>query len=231
MPRSRRKDSERPLLATFLSISFVLGALLGAVIATTWVQGLPALQLSPGEAYTRSITIVGIDKTTGQGRLATLVVELRAGTGRLMIAVPPYENEDTQKAALGARTAAERETGWSLGQVDIIISVENLAAETIIAGPSASAAAAVLIVATVNTSKNRTPNQVRQDVVVSASINKVGKLEPVGQITEKYQTVRKAGIYSLFVVAQDQRGYLPNYPGVSVERARNLSELISKVLW
>lgn len=54
---------------------------------------------------------------------------------------------------------------------------------------------------------------------MSAAINMVEKLEPVGQITEKYQTVRAAGIYLLFVTAQDQPGNLPNYPGISVERA------------
>lgn len=230
-----KKGNERPLLATFLAVSFVLGALLGAVIASTWIQGVPSLQLSEGEVYIRSITIVGVDKTTGEGRLATLTVELRAGSGRLMIAPPPYENEDTQAAALKARKAADQEItqrlNLNLDESDVIISIENLSDETTIAGPSASASVAVLIVAAVNASEGETPNQVRQDVVVSASINEVGRLEPVGEIAQKYQAVRDAGTYTCFVVAEDQPGNLPNYPGISVVKIRNLSDLVDEVLW
>ncbi|MDI6884430.1 MAG: hypothetical protein QMD00_04825 [Hadesarchaea archaeon] len=231
MPRSRRRDSERPLVGTFMVISFVLGALLGAVIATTWVQGLPVLQFSEGENYARSITIVGIDKSTGEGRLATITVELRGGTGRLLIAVPPYENEDTQKAALDARTAAGSKAGWGLKQTDVIISIENLSTETTIAGPSSSAAVAVLIVAAINAKDNKPLSMVHQNVVVSAAIDSTGRLKPVGDIAEKYRAVRAAEGYSVFVVAQDQPGHLPDYPDISVERASDLDELASIVLW
>ncbi len=230
MPRSRKRGSERPLLATFLAVSFVLGVLLGAVLASTWIQGLPTLQLSPGEAYTSSITIVGVDKATGEGRLATLTVELRAGIGRLLVSVPPYENEDTQQAALDAKTAAASVTGYNFSQVDIIISIENLSSETTIAGPATSAAVAVLIVAAARARDNVKPNEVRQGVVISASINAVGKLQPVGEIQEKYQTVSGVEGYSLFVIAEDQPGNLPNYPGISVQRVRNLSDLAGVVL-
>lgn len=230
MARSRKKGSKKSLFATFLATSFILGVLLGAVLASVWIQGAPVLQLSPGEAYTRSITIVGIDKNTGQGRLAVLTVELRAGSGRLAIAVPPYENEDTQKATLDARSAAELVSNRNLDQVDIIISIENIDPQTTITGPSSSAAIAVLMVATIRASEDTSPNMVRQDVVVSASIDSTGRLEPVGEIAEKYQTVRAAGGYSLFVVAQTQSGYLPDYPDISAGRALNLDKLASLVL-
>ncbi len=230
MARSKKRSKERSLFATFLATSFILGALLGAVLASTWIQGAPVLQLSPGETYTRSITIVGIDKNTGQGRLAVLTVELRTGSGYLAIAIPPYENEDTQKAAVDARNAAELAVNRDLSQVDIIISIENIEPETTITGPSSSAAMAVLMVATIRASENTSPNMICQDAVVSAAIGSTGRLEPVGEIAEKYQTVRGAGIYSLFVVAQTQSGYLPDYPDISVERALNLEKLVSIVL-
>lgn len=229
MARSGRKR-RRGSLAAFLATSFVLGVILGAVLTSIWIRGAPVLHLSPGEYYTRSITIVGIDKNTGQGELAVIKVELGNGSGRIAIAVPPYENEDTQKAALDAKRAAELATNTDLGQVDIIISVENISAGTTIAGPSASASVAVLIVAAVNAYENRAPNQVRQDAVVSAFINSTGRLEPVGEIAEKYQTVRNAGSYSLFVVAETQPEHLPDYPDISFERARNLGELADIIL-
>lgn len=115
--------------------------------------------------------IVGIDKNTGQGRLAVLTVELMTGSGRLAIAVPPYENEDTQKAALDARDAAELALNRNLGQVDIVISVENISPETTITGPSSGAAMALLMIAAASASENTSPNMVRQDAVISASID------------------------------------------------------------
>lgn len=229
MARSKH-EGKKPLFATFLVTSFVLGALLGAVLTSIWIRGAPLLQLSPGETYTQSITIVGIDKNTGEGRLAVLRIELRAGSGHLAISVPPYENEDTQRAAVNAKKAAELMTGMNLSQVDITITVENISPETLVTGPSSSAAMAVLMVATIRASENMTPNIVRQDVVISASIDSTGRLKPVGEIAKKYQTVRSAGGYSLFVIAQTQLESLPDYPDISVKRTRDLNELASLVL-
>ncbi|RLG56611.1 MAG: hypothetical protein DRN83_03680 [Hadesarchaea archaeon] len=230
MTTSKSRSGKNLLLSTFIAISFVLGTLLGAVLASIWIEGAPLLQLSPEEAYTRSITIVGIDKTTGEGRLAVLKVELRNGSGHLSISVPPYENEDTQRAAVNAKKAAEILTNKDLSQVDITITVENISPETLITGPSSSAAMAVLMVAAIRASENSGPNAVRQDVVVSASVSSTGVLEPVGEIIKKYQTVREAGEYSLFVIAATQLEHLHDYPGISVERARNLDQLAKLVL-
>lgn len=230
MARSKKPNRERPLLATLLTISFIFGVLLGVIISFTWIGGAPVLQLSPDEVYTSSITIVGIDKNTGEGMLAVLTVELRPGSGRLTIAVPPYENEDTQEAALDARNAAELTVNKSLSQVDIVIVIENIAPETTMTGPSASAAIAVLIVATINANENTTPCTVRQDAVVSAAIDSTGRLKPVGEIVEKYQTVAETGDLTLFVVARNQSGNLGGYPSLSVERALNLNELVDIIL-
>ncbi len=230
MARRRARRRERSYLASLLATSFFLGLLLGAVLISAWVSELPALQLAEGENYTRSITIVGIEKTTGEGMLATLKVGLMAGQGRLLMSVPPWENEDTQQSFLDARDAAEHwsilETGQSLEQVDVIVSLENLSEETTIAGPSASAAMAVALVAMIRASENIEPNQVREDAVVSASIDSTGVLMPVGGINTKYEKVR-AGGFSLFIVASSQGGRLPNYPDIQVEKVRNLHELVT----
>ena len=231
MARRRARRRERSFLASFLAISFLLGLLLGAVLVSTWMSELPALQLADGENYTRSITIVGIEKSTGEGMLATLRVGLITGQGRLLIDVPPWENEDTQQSFFDARDAAEHwsilETSQSLEQVDVIVSLENLSEETTIAGPSASAAMAVALVAMIRASENIEPNQVREDAVVSASIGSTGVLMPVGGIKTKYEKVR-AGGFSFFIVASTQGGPLPNYPDIQVEKVRNLHELVTR---
>ncbi len=229
MARSSRKRRRNPL-AAFLATSFVLGVILGAVLTSIWIRGAPVLHFLPGENYTRSITIVYVNDTE-HGGLAVIKVELRSGSGRIAIAVPPYENEDTQEAALYAKEAAETYAYIDLSQTDIIISIEDVAPGTTIAGPSASAAVAVLIVAAVNAKENTTPNQVLQGAVISAAINWNGRLEFVGKIAEKYQTVRNAVRYSLFVIAETQDlENLRIYPDLSVKRARNLEELVDIIL-
>ncbi|MEW6592092.1 MAG: hypothetical protein AB1305_00145 [Candidatus Hadarchaeota archaeon] len=227
MARKKKKDIVTPLLA----ISFTLGMLLGLTVAAIWIQGYPALQLSGDSSYTRSITIVGVDKSTGRGQLANLSVEVRSGSGRLLIEVPPYENEDTQQAARDARAAASLYTGRNLNTVDIVVSIDNIGPLTTIAGPSASAAAAVLMVASINAAENRTPNIVNQGAVVTASIDSTGVLKIVGEVPEKYSSVREAGNYSLFVIAKsDPRSY-QYFSDLPIERAGNLAELSGLVLF
>ena len=232
MARRRARRRERSYLASFLATSFLLGLLLGAVLVSAWMSEPPALQFAEDEYYTRSITIVGVEKSTGEGMLATLEVGLMAGQGRLLIDVPPWENEDTQQSFMDARDAAEHwlilETGQSLDMVDVIVSLENLSEETTIAGPSASAAMAVAIVATIRAKNKIGASEIRQDAVVSASINSTGGLKPVGKIRTKYETVQEAGGFSLFIVASTQREHLPSDPSIQVEKTSNLQELVTR---
>lgn len=232
MARRRARRREKSYLTSFLAISFLLGSVLGAVLVSIWMSEPPALQLAEGENYTRSITIVGVEKSTGEGMLATLKVEVMAGQGRLLIDVPPWENEDTQQSFLDARDAAEHwlilETGQSLEQVDVIVSLENLSEETTIAGPSASAAMAVAIVAIIRAKDNIGASEIRQDAVVSASIDSAGGLKPVGNIRTKYETVGEAGGFSLFIVASTQHGQLSSYPSIQVEKISDLRELVTR---
>jgi predicted S18 family serine protease len=221
MGRRRRKG--RPI-KTLLAVSFVLGALLGAVLTSVLMQSRPILELLPGEVYARSITIVGVDER-GNGKLATLKVEIKPGSGRMGVMVPPYENEDAQRAMARAKSAAASEVGYSLDRVDILVSIENLSSETTFSGPSASASIALLILAAIRGKENKVPNLVRQDVVISASINSIGRLEPVGKILQKYQTVREAGSYKIFIVSKYQAEDLNGYSGISIEKVADLKQL------
>jgi len=225
-----RKKSKKSVLPQLMAVAFMLGTLFGVTLAAIWVQGLPVLTLSSGDNYSRSMTIVGVEKSTGQGKLATVTVGFRSGSGRLLVEVPPYENEDTQQAAIDARAAASLYTGKSLSAVDIVVSVENIEATTTIAGPSASSAMAVLMVAVINAADNKTPNLVDQTAVVSASIDSTGRLNPIGGASEKYSAVAVAGGYSKFIVSDGQPDATQTSSSLSVQYALNLQELAGLVL-
>ncbi len=218
-------------LAPFFAIPFALGLLLGFTLASVFVTPLPRLELSSDENYSSSITIVGIDKNTAAGRLGVMKVELKPGSGSVLIKVPPYENEDTQQTAVTAMTAAATFTRKNLDSVDLIVSIENMEFSTTIAGPSAGAAVALLMVSTIRASQDDIPNRVRSGVVISAAIRESGRLSPVGDISEKYNAVREVGGYSTFIVAEEQVGPSTEYSDVAVVRVRNLEDLVSLVLW
>ena len=213
-----------------LAVTFVIGALLGAVLTSILIQGNPSLELAPGDVYRRSTTIVGIDRD-GNGKLATLTVELRPGSGHLALAIPPFENDDSQRSAVTARAAAASEAGYNLDRVDIVVSIDNLTPDTTLSGPSASASIALLIMATIRAKENKTPNLVRADVVISASINSLARLDPVGGIVKKYNALRGSGEHWTFVISKYQAEQLTEYPGISVERADDLRQLAELALW
>jgi predicted S18 family serine protease len=205
--------------------------LLGLTLAAIVIEESPVLSLSEGQSYIGTITIVGVEKTTEQGQLAVVSVELKSGSGDVLIKVPPYENEDTQQAAISAKVAAASLTRRSLSTVDLVVSIENVDTTTTIAGPSASSAVALLMVSVIRASENTTPNRVRENVVVSANIDSGGRLSPVGDIDEKYQTVKESGGYSTFIVAETQAINFNEDPSLEIVHVRNLQALVNLVLW
>ncbi|MDI6820032.1 MAG: hypothetical protein QMC89_03900 [Candidatus Hodarchaeaceae archaeon] len=208
-------------LKGLLVAAFLIGLCLGGTLASSWYATRPPLELAEGGVSARSTAIVGVVKQgRGEGRLATLTVELGLGKGRVLISVPPYENEDTQKSARNAKLAAERETGFDLSSADVVFSIE--ADVEVIAGPSAGGAMGVVLVAAI---ENR---EVRRDAIVSATLDGYGRLGPVGEIDVKLRVAEEAG-FKVFIVASNQTG-VPRAPGIEVRRAKNLHELVELML-
>jgi uncharacterized protein len=220
MDQLKLHEEKRRDLTGLLLLALLIGLCLGAVLAAGWYETRPPLVLAGGEAYARSTAIVGVTKDGKAGELATLTVELRSGSGRVLVSVPPYENEDTQRSARNAKLAAERETNFDLSSVDIIFSIE--AEAEVVTGPSAGAAMAVVLVAAI---ENR---WVREDAITSATIDEYGRLGPVGDIDIKVRAAREAG-FKLFVVSANQTG-VPRISGLEVKRARDLGEAADLML-
>jgi len=227
MDQLKLHEEKRQYLTSLLILAILIGACLGAVLAASWYATRPPLVLGENEVLTRSTTIVGIIRDGGQAELAKLTVELKSGGGRLLISVPPYENEDTQRSARNAKLAAESETGYDLSHIDIIFSIE--AEAEVVTGPSAGTAMAVVLVAAIRAYENEASNEVRQDAVVSATINEYGGLGPVGDISDKINAARDAG-FNLFVVANNQTNIPSGVSGIEIKKAQNLNEAVSLML-
>lgn len=214
--KPKRRD-----LTGLISLALLIGVTLGVVLATGWYSARPPLVLSENELRARSIAIVGVTKEAAPaGELATLTVELRQGNGKVLIGVPPYENEDTQRAARNAVQAAGSETGFDLSSTDVAYSFETTA--EMITGPSAGAAMAVVLVAVIEN------KDVLQGAITSATVDESGRLGPVGDIDVKISAAEQAG-YTLFVVSSNQPG-VPVTSSIQVEKARNLADAANLML-
>jgi predicted S18 family serine protease len=228
MPRARKLMDQVKLckprrrgLAGIISLALLIGVVLGVVLAAGWYSSRPPLVLGQNELRSRSISIVGVTEgASPAGELATLTVELRQGSGRVLIGIPPYENDDTQMAARNAVRAASSETGFDLSNVDVAYSIDSTA--QMITGPSAGTAMAVVLVAVIEN------KDVLQGAITSATCDESGRLGAVGDIDIKISAAEQAG-YTLFVVSNNQPG-VPRTSSIQVEKAGTLAEAAGLML-
>ncbi|MFN4133073.1 MAG: hypothetical protein ACK4GQ_01715 [Candidatus Hadarchaeales archaeon] len=223
----KRKKSP---LAMFTASFFCLGMVIGAIVVASLLESPEELLLLGGGAGRKEITIVGVEQATGKGRLGVLWVEMKEGSGRVLFAVPPFENEDTQKAVMNARAAVEALIGKRLGKVDFVIGLENLGLATSVAGPSMGASVALLMLAAVKEEENLGQSSVRQDTVISAKIDSTGRLGAVGDLKEKYEAVRADGRFTSFIIAETQPVNFTPSQSLPFLRARNLEALAKLAL-
>lgn len=224
MDQLKLPEVRKPRLTGFLALAFVLGVCLGGTLIIGWIREPPFVK--PGES-TRFTTLVGVKEDGNIGILATLTVELKEGRGLVLISADrPYENEDTQRSALVAKRAAEYVMNRSLDRKDVIFVIEDNAER--VAGESAGASMALTLLAAIRAVENVEPNEVRQNVIVSATIDEVGRLGPVDKLSVKIPAARDAG-FEVFVVSDDQRN-VPSVPGITIRRAGTLEELANLML-
>ncbi|HIH17118.1 MAG TPA: hypothetical protein HA252_06970 [Candidatus Diapherotrites archaeon] len=154
--------------------------------------GLPAIQSS---GQTASINIVAVT-SQGGGEVSKGVVELVPGKGRVLINPNPFVEPDTQYSFETAAQVAEGVTGKSLKNVDIIFTVEESKAK-LVGGPSAGAAFTVATIAAVEGRK------VRTDAAITGTMDKTGRIGPIGGVLEKMVAFGELG-GKLFLVPKGQ---------------------------
>jgi predicted S18 family serine protease len=165
---------------------------------------LNSLETGKGLTGESAINVVAVKavktslfETTYTGVTMTCRVELREGSGRVLVNTVPYIGIDLQTSSRTAALVAENLTGAQLGNTDIIITIEAEESVEVVDGPSAGAAITIAIMAAIN---NQTLNQT---VFITGTINPDGTIGMVGGLIEKAEAAASANA-TIFLVPRGQ---------------------------
>jgi len=203
--RARRGAARRLILST-ATLAFIAGAFAGAATLKL-IERSAGLPWSAG-VQESSAKIVAV-RSDGPGIVCNLMARVSPGEGRILADTSPLIGFDFQYAErVAVKVAAEEARGVSLDDdgvglkgADVLYVVsaptEGSVEVQSIDGPSAGAATTVATIAAI---ENRT---IRQDVVITGTIQEDGSIGPVGGIFEKAKAADNAGA-RLFLVPSGQ---------------------------
>lgn len=166
-----------------------------------------AVRLSPFEVSYEGVTMA-------------CKVELKEGSGRVLVNTVPYIGIDLQTSSRTAVLVAENFTGARLGETDVIITIEAEESVEVVDGPSAGAAITIATMAAIN------GHALNETVFITGTINHDGSIGMVGGIIEKAEAAASKG-GTIFLVPEGQSVlivYEPvehsPLPGVTIIRYR-----------
>lgn len=140
-----------------------------------------------------------------EGTLMEIVLEVRPGSGRVLVNTSPKMGVDFQTAARTAVNVVSERLSINMSEYDVIFSVKAKDKIDVVDGPSAGGAMAVLLYSYMSGEK------LRKDVVMTGTINPDGSIGKIGAVFEKGEAVANAGM-KLFLVPKDQKEVLIYHP-------------------
>lgn len=169
-----------------IAVTFTIGVLIGLHVDTTTM-------LYPTNSFAEKKIILAAVNEEGVGVAIPLKVEVKYGSGKVLTDIDKLLFwVDTQQSMQIARDVAKNITGADTAKYDLIYTVESN--ETgIVGGPSAGAS---LTIATIAALSNKT---IRQDVMMTGTINPDGTIGQVGGILEKARAAKDIGA-KIFIV-------------------------------
>lgn len=185
------------LVSILVVFVYLLGIYTPLLIEVQAMQAMETLTELPFDAFAQA-NIVAVTNE-GQGVLNKANVEIREGTGRILISAMPFIEPTTQFSLEIAKEVAEQVTGVSLDNKDVIFFVSETDA-ALIGGPSAGVAFTVATIAAIEGKK------VRDEVTVTGVIRRDGRIGPVGGLVGKLTAAAVNG-NTLFLVPQGQKIY------------------------
>ncbi|MEM2165827.1 MAG: S16 family serine protease [Candidatus Bathyarchaeia archaeon] len=124
-------------------------------------------------------------------------VELKEGSGRVLVNTKPYIGIDLQVSTQVAASVARNITGKDLSGTDIIITIEANEEIYVVDGPSAGAAITIAIIAAIR------GDNLSDKVFITGTISADGTIGMVGGIAEKAEAAALSG-GTIFLVPMGQ---------------------------
>lgn len=158
--------------------------------------------------------ILGVEE--GEGVPMPLETEVKNGRGRILTCVEGNVVIDysVQKAMRFAIKAAERETGVSLADKDVIFKITSDKEKTYIVGESAGAIFALTVIAAI------TSNEINESVVITGTILPSGKIGNVTGVREKAEAAKKVDARLMLVPS----GQKIEINGIEIKEVSNLKD-------
>jgi predicted ATP-dependent protease len=138
--------------------------------------------------YEKRVTLVGA--------MIHVSVEIKPGSGRVLVVTKPLMGVVFQDAANVAVYVAQKKTGIQLSGSDVIFSVTSDVEIPAVDGPSAGALMGIITIAALEN------KSLRQDVTITGSIDKDGRIGEIGGVVEKAIAAKKSG-KSLILIPSD----------------------------
>lgn len=177
----------------FLIFSHLLFFVLGYTLNRSVYSGGDSFVVE--DVITRSGHVVGVSEN-GVGVVGEVVVELRRGSGRVLVSANPLVSVDLQRSVEKAVSVAEELTGKDFSKLDFVVSFNNVSS-SIVSGGSGGALVSALVVCAV---QNCTVND---SVVVTGTVERGGLVGEVGGVLEKMVAVGSGG-FKKFVIPESQ---------------------------
>jgi hypothetical protein len=121
------------------------------------------------------------------GVMLNISAEVKPGRGRVLVDTQPLMGLVFQDAANTAVFVAQNRTGVSLAGSDVIFSISAPGQVPAVDGPSAGALMTLLAISAID------GKPLREDVTLTGTIDKEGKVGAIGGIPEKAQAAKDAG--------------------------------------
>jgi uncharacterized protein len=143
-----------------------------------------------------------------QGTVMDITVDIRDGRGLVLVNTEVPTGVDFQTSARTAVKVAQSMTGADLSDKDVIFSIKAKGSSTAsdlqaVDGPSAGAAMTVLLAAELGAGGN---TELKQDVLITGTIDPDGTIGPVGGVPEKAVAAGQYGA-KIFLVPAGQAVY------------------------
>jgi predicted S18 family serine protease len=180
-----------------IDVHEVLGVFSARTSGTAGTAGAVACSEVSPRIGSATANIVAVQSEGSTGEIGQVQVEIREGSGKVLVDTNPFVEPDTQYSVREAVEVAADFTRATISDKDIIISFDIDG--TMIGGPSAGTATTVALIAALE-GKN-----VRQDVAVTGTIEEGGLIGAVGSVFEKAVAAEEHGITFFLVPAGEEK--------------------------